>query len=485
MANAEDQGKTIALVIFVVAFLGCSVTTYVFYDKIAQAEQQANEAKGREKKAQDSLAQARENYLELRRRIVSEENIDDHTAAIELIDAQRQRPQLAKERLEGTAPWPGEPAYAAKNTYPNYRDALTYLHDALAANDQRIAALEQQKRDLEAKINQVEDEYEKLYSGARDGQTQKNQELSTETANLLAALKTREEGLDSIIARYNEKIQQLNLTKRQKQEQADRLNTIKKGLDEILAEKRFMLELQERLRFDGKDGTIVRLQNDGKMAEVDIGQADGLRTGLAFGIFGLDSGGNPHEIPKAFLEIVDVIGPHRARARITGEALSTPVLPGDVLASPLWSPGDREGVAYVGFIHLDKDGNPDNEAFRKLVEKSGGKIDAELRLKTLKEVGNINVRTGWLIVGETPDPATAKSEEERKVFEAIKQTEQKFRSLATDHGVRVSNVRNYLNYLSYNVPDTMQIPTAGGNRGDESSDSAVSGRFTSRTFRNR
>lgn len=484
MATAEGQHRLIATILFGIAFFVCGFLTYYFYDQVAPAEQRANDAIGKERKALADLGQARKNYLELRRRVLGEENTEDHASATKLIDDQRQFPGLADARMRGEAPWPGEQAYTAKGTYAHYQDALNYLHTSLTQNDQRIAELEKQKRDLEAKVNAIEDEYNAKYKQARDQQVSTNTQLSQDTASLLAELKTKEKNLDTYIERYNQKVQELNELLARRAEQEARLKGIKAGLDEILAEKEFMAELRERLRFDGVDGTVVRVQDNGLTAEIDVGQADGLRTGTAFGVFGRDSGGNPHELPKAFMEVTEVIGPHRARVRVTNEQLSSPVLPGDFLSSPLWKPGDKEGIAFVGYIHIDKDGKPDNTAFRNLVLKAGGKIDAEFDLKTLKTRGKIDVRTGWLVVGEVPDPSTAKSPEEKELLEAMKAAEKKFRDQAGDHGVSVTSVRNYLNYLSHNVPDSISIPNVTTSR-RASNGAAVTARFTSQTYPDR
>jgi hypothetical protein len=77
---------------------------------------------------------------------------------------------------------------------------------------------------------------------------------------------------------------------------------------------------------------------------------------------------------KALVEIIGVESPSVARARIRRDSVRSPILGGDGVASSLWTPGQTADVMIVGYVQLDRDGQPDLDTVRSLVEKAGGRV---------------------------------------------------------------------------------------------------------------
>ena len=67
-----------------------------------------------------------------------------------------------------------------------------------------------------------------------------------------------------------------------------------------------------------------------------------------------------------------------AEARITRDRISDPIVKGDEIYTPLWSPGRKEKFAFVGLFDLDNDGINDRDVLHDLVAASGGEIVDEV-----------------------------------------------------------------------------------------------------------
>ncbi|MGL4461357.1 MAG: hypothetical protein ACRC1K_04330, partial [Planctomycetia bacterium] len=202
----------------------------------------------------------------------------------------------------------------------------------------------------------------------------------------------------------------------------------------------------------GRDGSVVAVTDAGRKIYIDVGLKQGVRAALMFGVYGLDVGGNPLQYPKAAIEVSEVLDQNSSVARLIFASVSDPILPGDLLFNPIWSIGDNETIAVAGVIDLTGDGRPDNAEFKRVVEENGGRVESEIEIDTGKLRGQINVRTGWLVIGEPlKAPADAKPEDEARV-KTYNDSMQSMRVNAGDAGVRVINARNFLSYLSYNLP---------------------------------
>src|SRR5262249_43792893 len=105
------------------------------------------------------------------------------------------------------------------------------------------------------------------------------------------------------------------------------------------------------LGFDQPKGKILTLDRDGKTAYLNIGSADYVKPGLTFSIFGVGQYKANAE-RKASVEVLSVTGEHMCMARVTEikSATRDPILTGDLLYNPAWTPGLREHVAIAGLI---------------------------------------------------------------------------------------------------------------------------------------
>ena len=111
-------------------------------------------------------------------------------------------------------------------------------------------------------------------------------------------------------------------------------------------------------------------------------------------------------IPKASIEVIEVIGPDVSRARITGEHddLRDRALPGDLLYNTVWRKGQADHIALVGIFDTNGDGTDDIENVVRDLNRMGIPVDAYFDLKAQKWVGKITERTRYLVDGAVPVP---------------------------------------------------------------------------------
>jgi hypothetical protein len=443
MASAESQGKMIAAIVFAILFVAASVVAYVYYGKYDEAEQKFAGANQQAAQANNAANEAKRFYEELRSKTAGKEG-DTHETVMGLVNAD----------MASAASKLNEQRRTTKNAYDTYTNAMTYLHAELTASDERIRALEEQNTALESELKATKSKYDIEVAKAQQSQQEKEQELATESNKLLDQNRSLEGRIEELTRRYGQ-LRDQNEQLRRDLAKLDRDTSQKLAEREtIISSLRTEDTLRDQIKFNGKDGSIVQVDSDGRQAYVDIGQEDGVQAGLTFGIYGRDVGGSPYQLPKANLEIVRILGPHRALGRVTGESAATPILPGDLLYNPIWDAGSRESIAYVGLIYLDDDKKDDGDEFRQLVQSMGGKVDAYYDIKNAKDVGKIDVNTGWLVVGEIPEEGDTETldPEKARLIKELQNAKTKMFTEARNNGVRLINIRNFLTYMGHNRP---------------------------------
>lgn len=188
------------------------------------------------------------------------------------------------------------------------------------------------------------------------------------------------------------------------------------------------------LKYDTAQGRITRRNNDGTI-EVDLGSNDRVREGLTFSVLPSDypvkgeqsrmreirvpdgRGGFRTEtifVPKAKIEILEVLGPTSSKAKVTEEFddIRDKAMPGDLLYSAAWRKGTSEHIALIGIFDVNGDGTDDIEQVVRDFRKMGVIVDAYYEPNRKNEDGSfggwngtISDQTRYLVKGYFPDPA--------------------------------------------------------------------------------
>lgn len=452
MASSDSQAKTIALVIFIILSIGTSCLAYFFHEKTDQLAQQAAASKDAASKSDQAAKTAKERYQELRERVFGNQAQDDHDKVKGLIDQDLQRPKLGPQRL------------GRKQTYQHYSDAAAYLHNELNEADRRIASLEQKNGELENQVKALKAQYDQEVAKARDAQNAKTQELAAETRKFQDLINIKEQENEQLRDQLSQKQDETQQIRRDLEKMTKEFDQRVKERDLIIEQVRTQLTKSDQVKFESADGQITYVSESGAEAYINLGQDDGVYHGLTFGVYGRDSGGNPYDLPKASLEVYRIIGPHRSLAKISQNPITQAIVPGDLIFNPVWNRGDKESIAFVGYVHLNDDREDDNNEFIRLIEEHGGRVDAWIDTKTGKLMGGpISVRTKWLVVGDLPEPGDSKLPiEEARLYAQIRSNADILRKQAKERGVHEINIRNFITYMGYNKPQqTVQTGSEG------------------------
>jgi hypothetical protein len=218
-----------------------------------------------------------------------------------------------------------------------------------------------------------------------------------------------------------------------------------------LKEKRRATERAGETLFESPDGRIAWVNQRQRLVWIDVGRKDGLLRQTTFSVFDHDINGVTNAVPKARIEVVRLSDDHMAECRILEDSAANPILKGDAVHTPSWSPGQRIHFAIAGKMDIDGDKVEDYDTIRNIITLNGGVIDAEVRPDG-KTIGNLTVNTRYLVLGDPPDDtATATALQE---FTKI-QTE------VSRYGTDIIPVQKLLTQMGWKVEERT-VELAGG-----------------------
>jgi hypothetical protein len=442
---AQGSGKgTIAIVTLFLFVIVELVGVWYFWDKSDKLEQTASEAKKSADDARKEANTTKNNYGELRGFTIGAKHEADHAAAINEIKANITGQSIGEQR---------------RKDFDNTITAIQYLVGEVRAADAANQKLQEENGQLQADLKSIRERYNEQVNVAENARKAREAEVIEITAKDKEHIDQLQTQFDAVNLEKGRIQIQLEEERRVAAEKVKQLT--KQGADMALTIMQLKREkaADAAKKFEHADGRVEMVTNGGQEATINLGFQDGLRLGMTFGIYGKDKGGNQEMLPKANLEVVRIKGQREAIGRITDSKIADPVIPGDLLFNPIWDPGKLESIAIAGLIYLDDDREPDNAAFKRIVEELYHcKIDAEFNFRTLLNVGAITPQTGWLVIGDIPDSEEAGEDQRRvQLYRAIADEASKMRREADSAGVRVVNVDNFLSYMGKQIP-TRTIP---------------------------
>ncbi|MGQ9607484.1 MAG: OmpH family outer membrane protein [Thermogutta sp.] len=319
----ENQGLQIALIIFVILTLLLGVTTYLFfrqydeqYRKAQTATEEAANANNAARSAQTDL-----NTLKTILGFSTTETMDKIT-------------QDVKTEMD---------TYAADldDSQKNYRSVVKHLFDTLQAKSATLVATEQRLRDAETKISQLEQSKAPLIAQQQNRADAAEQTLAQERLKFNQDLQSSVQARNDLQGRVDNLQQQAQEAQTQlasyKQQAETRLRTV----SNLLKVRTEEIEQLKNPRLDSPDGRIQWVNQQLGTVWINLGEADGLTVGTTFAVFPGDTLNVADAQRKGAIEVTALRGPHLAEARIVDDVISNPLVPGDVVHTPIWSPGGR------------------------------------------------------------------------------------------------------------------------------------------------
>lgn len=471
----SKQGLIITLIFFVLATIILGVTTYLGFDGQAELKKQADSAN-----AEKSKWEARANWHEFcsmlyrayaghmlqkdaERIALLREQFDGNRFASVDDPAREDITKQIKEQLDQNPDLGWNVAEKKpKETYAGHVAALRKANDDLKKNwDAEKANVKKATDDLAAAqddLRKYRGEWDKKVKAAeakvlaeqekvRDQllalQTQL-EELGREREDLKAQVAKVVEDTGKQVASLNRKITDEKL-KREKAEA------------EVAKKVSLAINLNE------PHGKIVSFDpTNSDKPFINLGAVDNVKTGLTFSVFGVGPDGKALKDGKATVEVVRVINDHLSQVQVTGYAdrYRDPLLRGDLLFNPAWSPTQKKHISVVGIIDLDEDNVDDIQEFLRNLTKYNVNVDSWLDMKTLKEEGpGMTRRTEFLVLGDNPAPPIGGREDDErgKRHSAKLEAMGKMQQDAINNGVTIITLRNFLALTGYPVPKSGPI----------------------------
>ncbi len=384
----ENQGLQVALIIFVMLTILLGVTTYMFWSQAQRAAENA-EAASKEAQQQRDLALKKQGELNQLKGLIG---VDESEEVEKILDLHREDMKQYGGGLEAEA--------------QKYRLAIKELHDTLVSRSAELKKLQDDLAALDAKFRQRE-------AGSAAQVAKFDEDAKRAEANRQAveadANKARADALkaaEDLQKRLDEARKEAADLKNKSEAELRKMHS---RLEEVVRQNERNSETLAKLRretFDVPSGEIRWVDQRSGIAWINLGRADGLPLQITFAVYSGDATQVTRAAKKGSIEVIKIEGEHLAQARVLEHNPSDPLMPGDKIHTPLWSPGERKHFAIAGFIDVDGDGRSDRQLLKDIIRLNGGVIDCETDEKG-EIIGQMTVNTRYLVLGEQPTEKTA------------------------------------------------------------------------------
>jgi hypothetical protein len=182
---------------------------------------------------------------------------------------------------------------------------------------------------------------------------------------------------------------------------------------------------RENWVFERPDATIVSVNAKEGTVNIDVGRRNFLRLNVQFAVFQRGETNVHNRKKKATVSVTRLIGENLAEARIVESDLKDPILQGDVVFTPTWTPGMQERFVLAGDFDVNGDRKPDNDLVRALVDMNGGVVEQD-----------VAITTRYLLLGDAP-PASDKVADDH--FKKVK-------TRAKELSIKVMGLQEFLEY---------------------------------------
>ncbi|NCY01643.1 MAG: hypothetical protein EBX36_01725 [Planctomycetia bacterium] len=418
-SNVVQQSLTIALIVFVMLTFVLAVTTYLFFKKADENLKTMEEAQRATTEEKTKRLEAEKNRIEIVKDVLGYDREDIAN------------PDILKDKRDDIDGMFGSQLQQA-NLQPTYRDTLKWLSSSYQDHYKAMANLQEdkdrfavEKTDLQKKHTAELETLKKLHEDAKAdyaAATAGMKEGAARAAEQLKKLEAERDNADAQTKRLrllSDKIAEakpyLSLDRQQKwpgdAEPADG------GLNQLVGKLRVADEPLQRAvmaatpkddRIDGFDGRILSVNELDRTVLVACGTTSGLRAGLLFNVYDPTDPRPQFGSNKATIEVLAIESDSLVRCRVRQDTVRDPIIPGDTVATSLWSPGTPLEVVIVGLVQLGGTPDADLARLKQLIERVGGTIAETVsasttlvvdagspRVKGLDAEGQVASRKQW------------------------------------------------------------------------------------------
>ncbi len=433
----ENQGYLIGIIILSLLTVILAICTFLGFSANAENRQQRT-AMESEKSGLQKRVDAQNSYINVMKRFIG---IEGSAAEIpDLVNSVKSRDAAIGEDLDKTqAAFDGAMRKFLSteqnkdlnliNLVSDIELNLSDSHKSITAANNRVSKLldEQKAKDTahEQQILAKEATIGELQSQL-DAEKKRNQEAEQQLLTEFERAKTA----------HTQAMTRLDDSQKALQEKVNDFNNLKAETDKTIFALREEIRRLTKINNDVADGRITDVSRHTDLVYIDLGSADGLKVRQRFAVYDRTETIFQKYLGKAFIEVTEIQGPHRAAARIipqpavedvidlinlderNGQISSdeasnlrvqvlnkrnnpNPVLSFDYILSDVWDPGYAVSVALAGHIDVDGDGISDLPVVQSRIEQNGGRIVAMHDLEG-NITGQIEPNTRFIVIGDEP-----------------------------------------------------------------------------------
>jgi hypothetical protein len=435
MAARETQVLHIALIIFVGLTVVLFVVSFFVFRNYQESQEKWKGAVTKANAAEKDLRESIKDVDALKAKIGAA-NTDSITAIGEAFtkDMQKYAPAFPPEKQ-------------------TYRNVIEYVNSQFLVADQGRVEVADQVKTLKAQLEQAAVDRAAAEKVLKDGKDQSDAALAEERSKFNKDRATLETEKAALAGQITKKDQQVAAAKDERTKDVAKLNAVNKRLT-VINEGLTSKEKEDTLSSELPDGEVRWVDQRLRTVWINRGSDDKLPRQESFSVVDKDETNMSTAKKKAKLEVTRILDRHLAEARIVEDKYENPIMPGDLIFTPLWQPGEGTHFALAGFMDIDDDGVSDRQKIKDLILANGGIIDAEAT-DDGEVIGAVNGGTRYVITGDRPNDKAM--EKALKAYGVI-ETQRK------EYGIRTMSIRDLLDQMGYKV-DAQAVLL--GREGDE------------------
>ncbi|MGN6543748.1 MAG: hypothetical protein ACTHK7_01775 [Aureliella sp.] len=346
-----------------------------------------------------------------------------------------------------------------KKDYPQFP---IFLLETIRERNKQIDSA----RQVEQKLTREKAEITQREMAAREQAVKEKEEAVTELRQAneqhkqqIAKLNAEKDQIQAQVTKFKQDLEAKN---GQLQAQVNQLAAENKKQAETIDTQKERIKLLLKDDFEEPAGEVINVAQGSRLVWINVGSDDGLREGVSFAVLDESTQNVADAKIKAEMVVEKVIEPHMAMARVTSPNYTDPVLPGDLVYSPAWRKGRTVGFALVGLMDINGDGRDDRDMIKSIIERSGGKVDAEMLPNKTVQGPGMDVNTYAVVIGT--DVAVGENATKEQQDKAAAYA--KFIGEAKSYGIPQMSMNRLMGFLK-SKNDTRTIPLGDKTRASD------------------
>ena len=336
------------------------------------------------------------------------------------------------------------PQYTFSTLIPRLRLKLGAVSQARQALEADVAIVDGQTKTLSDRYNVVIDRF----TAAKEAAEKQKQDLENRHQ---MAVQEKDKQIQTLDGEKTQVRIQLAAVKEERRIKAQEQQKEIGQLVEINTKIQEDIDKTVKVSFEKPDGVIHWVNNVDKRVWISVGESDLLPKRTNFSVWTKTHAGIGRDVAdiKGAIEVTRLIDPHLAEARILHEEMQRPIMPGDPIYTPLWSPGRTEKFALVGLIDIDGDGRSDRKLLHDMIAATGSRVVTEIDDEGNRTGEPISVEIKFVIIGKIPEPVIGGIPADKKIAQKIGQEYKELLTPIRKHGIRRVPLSEFMKFIGY------------------------------------